>query len=64
MSKHRNIDEVLADLEDVAVNFDKGWRAEPSTMAALVRRISREVKVAVEKVREDERAYAFKLHEF
>ena len=40
----RSIDEILEDLEAVAVNFDNGWRAEPPTMAALVRRIIRELK--------------------
>lgn len=36
--------EVLADLEAVAENFDRGWRAEPPTMAALVRRVIRELR--------------------
>lgn len=40
----RTLDEILVDLEEVARNFDRGWRAEPPTMAALVRRIIRELK--------------------
>lgn len=42
----RTLPEVLTDLEDVARNFDNGWRAEPSTMAALVRRIIRDLTTA------------------
>lgn len=42
----RTLDEVLTDLEAVAQNFDKGWRAEPATMAALVRRVARDVRSA------------------
>lgn len=45
----RSIEEVLADLEAVAVNFDNGWRAEPPTMAALVRRVARDIKAALAK---------------
>jgi len=47
----RTIDEVLADLDAVAANFDKGWTATPPTMAALVRRIRREVAAGVEDLR-------------
>lgn len=43
----RSIDEVLADLEAVAMNFDKGWRAEPPTMAALFRRAARDIRSSV-----------------
>lgn len=42
----RTLDEIVADLEEVAKNFDNGWRAEPPTMAALVRRIIRELDAA------------------
>lgn len=42
--KLRTLPEILDDLERVAVNFDKGWTATPPTMAALVRRIIRELK--------------------
>lgn len=43
-NKVRTFDEILADLDAVATNFDRGWRAEPPTMAALVRRIARELR--------------------
>lgn len=36
--------ELLADLDAVAENFDKGWRMEPPTMAALVRRVVRDLR--------------------
>lgn len=44
----KTVDAVLADLEAVAGNFDMGWRAEPPTMAALVRRVIRDVRAAID----------------
>lgn len=42
--KARTFAEILTDLDAVADNFDRGWRAEPPTMAALVRRIARDLR--------------------
>lgn len=51
----RTIDEVLIDLDAVAENFDKGWTATPPTMAALVRRIRREIAAGVADLRKSNR---------
>lgn len=42
----RSIDEVILDFEAVAANFDKGWRAEAPTMAALFRRAASDLMSA------------------
>lgn len=42
----RSLDDVLRDLEMTADNFDRGWRAEPPTMAAIMRRALRDVRAA------------------
>lgn len=39
----RSIDEVIRDFEAVAANFDKGWRAEAPTMAAMFRRAAHDL---------------------
>ena len=39
----RSIDEIILDFEAVAKHFDKGWRAEAPTMAALFRRAARDL---------------------
>lgn len=39
----RTIDEIILDFEAVAKNFDKGWRAEAPTMAALFRRAAHDL---------------------
>ncbi len=43
LKSKRTIDEIISDLEAVAKNFDKGWRAEAPTMAALFRRAARDL---------------------
>ena len=43
----RSIDGMLLDLEMTAENFDRGWRCEPPTMAALVRRVSRDIRASL-----------------
>lgn len=40
----RSLGEIIADLDAVAENFRKGWRAEPPTMAALFDRVVRELR--------------------
>lgn len=47
VNRSRSIGEILTDLEDVATNFDNGWRAEPRTMAALFRRAARDIRSAM-----------------
>jgi len=39
----RSIDEVILEFEAVAAKLDKGWRAEPPTMAALFRRAAHDL---------------------
>ena len=46
-SAPRSIDEVLRDLDLTSDNFDRGWRVEPPTMAALTRRVARDIRAAL-----------------